>query len=90
MAYVDVALKVQEFDSPFGEHCLQLTQHFLTIGTLRWGFKALPTPDVTSSKGVTTRPCWEAIHQLPEEWRLWHSFDPICPDAILDALRRWI
>ncbi|MGJ5748584.1 hypothetical protein FB563_6104 [Streptomyces puniciscabiei] len=33
-----------------------------------------------------TRACWEAVHQLPEEWRLWHPIQPTRPGAVLDGI----
>jgi tetratricopeptide (TPR) repeat protein len=40
-----------------------------------------------SSTGKT-RACWEAIHQLPGGWRLWHPFNPTRPEAVLDTLEQ--
>ncbi|MER6358033.1 transcriptional regulator [Streptomyces sp. NPDC001634] len=33
-----------------------------------------------------TRACWEAVHQLPDEWRLWHPIQPTRPGALLDGI----
>ncbi|MGW4882228.1 tetratricopeptide repeat protein [Streptomyces sp. NPDC004262] len=33
-----------------------------------------------------TRACWEAVHQLPEGWRLWHPIQPTRPSALLDGI----
>jgi len=43
---------------------------------------------VGGSSTGKTRACWEAIHQLPTGWRLWHPFDPTRPDAVLDTLEQ--
>jgi TPR repeat protein len=43
---------------------------------------------VGGSSTGKTRTCWEAIHKLPEGWRLWHPFDPTRPEAALDTLPR--
>jgi tetratricopeptide (TPR) repeat protein len=43
---------------------------------------------VGGSSTGKTRACWEAIHQLPTGWRLWHPFDPTRPDAVLDTLKQ--
>jgi hypothetical protein len=41
---------------------------------------------VGGSSAGKTRACWEAIHVLPEGWRLWHPIDPGRPEAVLDGL----
>ncbi|MFH8701953.1 tetratricopeptide repeat protein [Streptomyces chartreusis] len=33
-----------------------------------------------------TRACWEAVHQLPDGWRLWHPIQPTRPRALLDGI----
>jgi hypothetical protein len=43
---------------------------------------------VGGSAAGKTRACWEAVHQLPDGWRLWHPFDPTRPEAVLAKLRR--
>ncbi|MER5662729.1 hypothetical protein [Streptomyces mirabilis] len=40
-----------------------------------------------SSTGKT-RACWEVLHRLPDEWRLWHPFDPTRPEAALAAIEQ--
>ncbi|MGI5401305.1 tetratricopeptide repeat protein [Streptomyces sp. CA-135486] len=41
---------------------------------------------VGGSSTGKTRACWEAIHALPDGWRLWHPFDPTRPEAALVEL----
>jgi uncharacterized protein YidB (DUF937 family) len=41
---------------------------------------------VGGSSTGKTRACWEAAHQLPAGWRLWHPFDPARPEALLTDL----
>ncbi|GAA2457580.1 hypothetical protein GCM10010388_55440 [Streptomyces mauvecolor] len=41
----------------------------------------------TSSTGKT-RACFEALYQLPDDWRLWHPIDPERPQAALADLPR--
>ncbi|MCX5174207.1 tetratricopeptide repeat protein [Streptomyces virginiae] len=41
----------------------------------------------TSSTGKT-RACFEAVQQLPDDWRLWHPIDPERPQAALADLSR--
>ncbi|MGW5330709.1 hypothetical protein [Streptomyces sp. NPDC004014] len=41
---------------------------------------------VGSSSTGKTRACWEAVQQLPENWRLWHPIDPERPGAALADL----
>jgi hypothetical protein len=41
---------------------------------------------VGGSSTGKTRACWEAVHALPHDWRLWHPIDPSRPEAALDAL----
>ncbi|MGY1583875.1 TIR domain-containing protein [Streptomyces sp. MN13] len=41
----------------------------------------------TSSSGKT-RTCYEALQALPDDWRLWHPFDPDRPRAALAQLER--
>lgn len=43
---------------------------------------------VGGSSTGKTRACWEAVHQLPASWRLWHPFDPIRPEAALAGLNQ--
>jgi len=43
---------------------------------------------VGGSSTGKTRACWEAVHQLPAGWRLWHPFDPARPEAALADLIR--
>ncbi len=43
---------------------------------------------VGGSSTGKTRACWEAIHKLSQEWRLWHPFDPTRPEAALDTLEK--
>ena len=43
---------------------------------------------VGGSSTGKTRACWEAVHQLPAGWRLWHPFDPTRPEAALADLAR--
>jgi TPR repeat protein len=43
---------------------------------------------VGGSSTGKTRACWEAVHTLPDEWRLWHPIDPERPRAALAALHR--
>ena len=43
---------------------------------------------VGGSSTGKTRACWEAVHQLPPGWRLWHPFDPTRPEAVLAELPR--
>ncbi|WLW51486.1 hypothetical protein [Streptomyces sp. YU58] len=43
---------------------------------------------VGGSSTGKTRACWEAVHALPDEWRLWHPIDPERPRAALAALHR--
>ncbi|MEY9841730.1 tetratricopeptide repeat protein [Streptacidiphilus sp. EB103A] len=38
---------------------------------------------VGESSTGKTRACWEAVHSLPQGWRLWHPLDP---DAALEAI----
>jgi TPR repeat protein len=33
-----------------------------------------------------TRACWEAVHRLPDTWRLWHPIQPTRPQALLDGI----
>jgi hypothetical protein len=40
-----------------------------------------------SSTGKT-RACWEVIHKLPADWRLWHPFNPSRPEAVLETLEQ--
>ncbi|MFF3129099.1 hypothetical protein ACFVRD_44335 [Streptomyces sp. NPDC057908] len=42
-----------------------------------------------SSTGKT-RACWEAIHELPAGWRLWHPLDPTPAEALAVALEEGI
>ncbi|MFE5899990.1 hypothetical protein ACFQ67_21670 [Streptomyces sp. NPDC056488] len=41
---------------------------------------------VGESSSGKTRACWEAVQQLPDEWRLWHPIDPTRPEALLSTL----
>jgi hypothetical protein len=41
---------------------------------------------VGGSSTGKTRACWEAVHELPAGWRLWHPFDPSRPEALLAQL----
>lgn len=41
----------------------------------------------TSSTGKT-RACFEAVQQLPDDWRLWHPIDPERPQAALADLSK--
>jgi hypothetical protein len=43
---------------------------------------------VGGSSAGKTRACWEAVHQLPDDWRVWHPFDPTRPEAVLADLPR--
>ncbi|WP_157963705.1 hypothetical protein [Actinocorallia populi] len=46
---------------------------------------------VAGSSAGKTRACWEALRLLrerPEEWRLWHPFDPTRPEAAVQTLDR--
>jgi tetratricopeptide (TPR) repeat protein len=41
---------------------------------------------VGGSSTGKTRACWEALHQLPEGWRVWHPLRPDRPEAFLEEL----
>ncbi|MFF2126135.1 tetratricopeptide repeat protein [Streptomyces olivochromogenes] len=43
---------------------------------------------VGASSTGKTRACWEALKQLPADWRLWHPIDPDRPQAALADLER--
>ncbi|MFJ3722718.1 hypothetical protein ACIPYQ_09100 [Streptomyces sp. NPDC090045] len=43
---------------------------------------------VGESSAGKTRACWEAVHTLPDGWRLWHPFDPTRPEAARAELDR--
>ncbi|MEV4315670.1 hypothetical protein [Actinocrispum sp. NPDC049592] len=43
---------------------------------------------VGGSSTGKTRACWEAIQTLPDDWRLWHPFDPTRIEAALAGLPR--
>ncbi|MGW7130023.1 tetratricopeptide repeat protein [Streptomyces bobili] len=43
---------------------------------------------VGSSSSGKTRACYEAVHALPDDWRLWHPIDPGRPKAALSDLHR--
>jgi hypothetical protein len=43
---------------------------------------------VGASSTGKTRACWQAIQKLPDEWHVWHPFDPTRPDAAAQALAR--
>ena len=38
---------------------------------------------VGESSTGKTRACWEALRELPDDWRVWHPYDPSRPDAAL-------
>jgi hypothetical protein len=52
------------------------------------GGRSAMTVLVGGSSTGKTRACWEAVHQLPAGWRLWHPFDPTHPEALLAELPR--
>ncbi|MFE1331795.1 tetratricopeptide repeat protein [Streptomyces microflavus] len=41
---------------------------------------------VGGSSAGKTRACWEALQQIPDDWRLWHPIDPDRPEAALKEL----
>jgi tetratricopeptide (TPR) repeat protein len=41
---------------------------------------------VGDSSTGKTRACWEAVQELPAEWRLWHPIAPGRPEALANAL----
>jgi len=41
---------------------------------------------VGGSSTGKTRACWEALHQLPGGWRVWHPLRPDRPEAFLEEL----
>ncbi|MFD8809570.1 hypothetical protein ACFVZ6_28930, partial [Streptomyces sp. NPDC059597] len=41
---------------------------------------------VGGSSTGKTRALWEAVGELPDDWRLWHPLSPTAPDAALAAL----
>lgn len=41
---------------------------------------------VGGSSTGKTRACWEGVHHLPGEWRLWHPISPSPPEAVIEAL----
>ena len=50
------------------------------------GGRSAITVLVGGSSTGKTRACWEAVHELPAGWRLWHPFDPTRPEALLAQL----
>lgn len=60
------------------------------VGEAKAGQRRLVTLVGGSSTGKT-RACWEAIQGLrdaPEEWRVWHPYDPSRPSAAAEAINR--
>jgi hypothetical protein len=43
---------------------------------------------VGGSSTGKTRACWEAVHKLPDGWRVWHPIYPDRPEAALEELPR--
>ncbi|MGK5731459.1 hypothetical protein [Streptomyces sp. URMC 124] len=43
---------------------------------------------VGDSSTGKTRACWEALREIPADWRLWHPIDPGRPDAALAEMER--
>lgn len=41
---------------------------------------------VGASSTGKTRALWEAVRELPDDWRLWHPLTPTAPEAVLAAL----
>ncbi|MFF4020608.1 hypothetical protein [Streptomyces sp. NPDC001843] len=43
---------------------------------------------VGGSSTGKTRAAWEAVRQLPDEWTVWHPYDPTRPQAAMDGIAR--
>jgi hypothetical protein len=66
------------------EHDEQLTQ---VVSAAVAGSSRIAVLVGGSSTGKT-RACWEAVHLLPEGWRVWHPIYPDRPEAALEELPR--